>query len=550
MSATPPKAIVVGAGPAGLVAALSLLDAGLPASDVLVLERRPAIASRWNTIQIAGLSLSRFASWTTPDGSASVYSSMVDAGVLGETMQLTSHMEHRLGKPRSERGETEDVANPCTRVVRLFLDMEKTEYDAKKFASKPGQSFDTVRRSMTKCWRAAYIRDIEEHLMIIAVAKGIQVAFHCDTQLVWQSQTSTYNVRVTRKEAKEPQEIALLPLNEQVELKPTLVIVAEGGARNMLKSQGVLARHGIEVKVKSQPKYFAAALIKHPRPTKLIPTGQVVGGTFYFDSPDQHQRSTAVVSGNVIQRSPKYTAMEERGEELPPDTWYLRVPNDDLSMERLANNINGQDFGIVESKTSPAMRQWVESHLTRIMHEFCPAEEVKQAEFTKITAPFTQADTKLDKVVMGRNLVVFGDAARTGHFVSGMGLNTIVAIDSYTVTELWKSLSSGVSTEKALAKYNTTMIRSADAWHKGGRLLHNENWPAWVPDTGLSVKEGYAPPRTDLKFKSIEAMERYVIANFLLRYTVPVPVARRGLRSVAEWVFGGVERSDIPGGKL
>lgn len=52
----PPQIIIVGAGPVGLLTALSLHQGGVPASDILVADKRPTreLLSDWSKALVCG----------------------------------------------------------------------------------------------------------------------------------------------------------------------------------------------------------------------------------------------------------------------------------------------------------------------------------------------------------------------------------------------------------------------------------------------------------------------------------------------------------------
>ncbi|KAI9015954.1 hypothetical protein DFJ74DRAFT_678904 [Hyaloraphidium curvatum] len=550
---TAPKAVVVGSGPAGLVAAFSLLEAGFTVDEVLVLERRGSIAKRWNVVQLAALSLAKFDTFrASPDG-PSVLSSMMEHGVLGKVGVMQSRMEARRGKAHSERSKDMDIASPCDRAVDLFVDIEGREWDAERWKARPVMPFKDVRNSLFGCPHSIYISDIEDHLHRVGVSRGIMVAFACDTELIWNPELAKYEVVVTRHAADVPQDIAILPLEERTSLGiPDVVVVAEGGGRNLLKSQGLLERHNIEIKIKSVPKVFAAALTRHPEPSKLISQSSILGETLYFRTPEQYPKNISIVSGNVISRAPRYLEMERNGQadRVPPDTWFVRLPPDDLSLERLSHNTNPQDFGIVEYKPSPALATYVQSHVRKMIGHFSTPELAAQAEIIKIARPFGQTDTVLERCGMGGNVVAFGDAARTGSFLSGMGMNSLICCDSRDLVDVATKLRSGADPVQAMDAYTGGIHRTARVWHAMTREIQTEKWPGWLPDLEvpqpqLAESKSVEPPTTTMRFKTIEGMVRYALANLVLNYTVPIKGVRVGLRRAGEWMLGGVQREDV-----
>lgn len=98
-----------------------------------MLERRPKIGERWNVVQLAALSLARFDTFKSADGTESVLSSMLSHGVLGKVSTMHSRIESRLGKPNSERSNESYVASPSERVIDLFVDIEGREWDGEKW---------------------------------------------------------------------------------------------------------------------------------------------------------------------------------------------------------------------------------------------------------------------------------------------------------------------------------------------------------------------------------------------------------------------------------
>jgi hypothetical protein len=244
-------------------------------------------------------------------------------------------------------------------------------------------------------------------------------------------------------ETAQPDFDSLLPRGKRTSLGvPALIVVAEGGSRNLLKSQGILQRHRVEIKLKSVSKYFAAALTRHPQPSQLIPVSSILGETHHFSTPDQEPKWISIVSGNVITRAPRYLAMEqtngrdEHGATIPPDTWFVRVPNDDLALERLPGNTNPQDFGIVEYTPTAAMTSYVAPRIRSMLAHFSNVETAEKAEIIKIARPFPQTDTVLDRAAFG-NIAVFGDAARTGSFLSGMGMNSLICLNCKRAKRVW-----------------------------------------------------------------------------------------------------------------
>ncbi|KAI9027053.1 hypothetical protein DFJ74DRAFT_662913 [Hyaloraphidium curvatum] len=145
------------------------------------------------------------------------------------------------------------------------------------------------------------------------------------------------------------------------------------------------------------------------------------------------------------------------------------------------------------------------------------------------------------------NVAVFGDAARTGHFVSGMGMNSIISIDSQAIVTLAKALRSGADPAASFSAYSKSILDTAKAWHTATHPLHNEKWPGWVPDADHAAPrvggELAGPVRTEIRLASLDGFVRYVLANLALNYLVPFGFLRRWVRSVAEWAFSsGVQR--------
>lgn len=523
---------------------------------------------------------------------------MLSHGVLGKVSTMHSRMEARRGKANSERAVDIDAASPCERVIELFVDIDGREWDGAHWMGrlKPGSKplgFKEVQDSLFGAPYSAYISDIERHLHRVGYMRGIKVAFACETELVYQAESDRYEVVVARREAAEPATdavSALLPQDSRVSLGvPELVVVAEGGGRNILKSQGILERHRVEIKIKSPPKYFASALTKHPKPSQLITTSSILGETHYCATPDQEPHSFSVVSGNVISRAPRYLAMEqtdnkdpETGMTIPPDTWFVRVPNDDLALERLPGNVNPQDFGIIDYKPTPGMTNYVSSRVLRMIGHFSTPEIASKAEIIKIARPFPQTDTVLEKCGFA-NVAAFGDAARTGSFLSGMGMNSLIGCNCWYFEDgiralrqspeltpsplplpsdqdlvvLTKTvLSDPSSYPTAMETYTKGIQRTTSDWHAMTKVIQSEVLPPWVPDLEVKAlaaadmdptkrKADMEPPKTVLRFRSIEGMGRYAIANLVLNYGVPLKPLRVGLRRLGEWVIGGVKRTDL-----
>lgn len=387
----------------------------------------------------------------------------------------------------------------------------------------------------------------------IAGLRGIPVAFACDTELVYDEKADRYELFVTRHEAKldgneTTQHVDRLPpLESRVSLgTPELIVVAEGGGRAMMKSQGILERHGIEIQLKSVTKLFASALTRHPTPSELVNQSSVLGETHYFATPGQFPESVSIVSGNVITRAPKYLAMEKEGKEVPPDTWYIRLPpNDDLQLERLSFSVNPQDFGITEYAPSAAMTNYVTTRVGRMLGHLSSPEIAAKAEIIKIARPFPQTDTVLSSCAFA-NVAIFGDAARTGSFLSGMGMNSLMCLNSNSLLAIAKTARDGKLSAAAREEYTASIQKATKEWHKMTRVIQTEALPPWIPDLEVTsaAESKKEAPRTLLKFGKIETLGRYAIANLILNYLVPIKFLRVGLRRVGEWVVGGVERRD------
>ena len=117
------------------------------------------------------------------------------------------------------------------------------------------------------------------------------------------------------------------------------------------------------------------------------------------------------------------------------------------------------------------------------------------------------------------------------------------------------------SYQSAMSAYTTSIQATAKKWHAHTKAIQSDDWPKWLPDYRLprptptegqvngKAQKQIEPPKTIMKLNTIDGWVNYAIANLILNYLIPIKFLRVRIRRAAEWLWGGVVRSDFLGGK-
>ncbi|TPX30334.1 hypothetical protein SmJEL517_g06082 [Synchytrium microbalum] len=423
------KAIVIGSGPAGLIAANSLLDAGYKASDFVVLEKRPEWQRRPQEISLMACSSARLRKW----------------GVI-QKMEARNQISPRHGHIMMHWDDWKTGKN-----LSIAYGEQPGEYPGDLANVTTDQVLDdgTHARNVN----TTTIGDTERAMLDAATERGVNVMRGVIIDLVWHRDVEKYEVCYTAA------------MGERVSLGiPDLVINCEGANRKFVK-QVLGPRHGVEILPKApRAVYFVCVNVYFPSPEERL---RIMPSGIYMKTYGQADFSFAPVAGAPSRNTePDQAIWVKLRPEMLIDTpvWDGAPADVTLSWK------SGSRSKVIEQYAAQEVKSFL-----RTMFGDGVAETVRLGE---ITTPIHVRDTLLSTATAGKNMVMFGDCFRTGTFQSGSGFNLLLTMDCNALKTL---IGSKESREAAFEEYTSSVRKSALRWHERNvAAFHSEGVPPFV----------------------------------------------------------------------
>ncbi|TPX40829.1 hypothetical protein SeLEV6574_g06386 [Synchytrium endobioticum] len=429
---TRPAFVIIGSGPAGLAAALSLLDAGyLAQKDFVVLEKRERFQRRPQENALLSCASAKLRHWN-----------------VIQKLECRKQLSPRGGRlyVRFEDHKTSTwVGAKYTEIVGEYLGDLST-----LSVNNVLDDFSTARNM-----NLTTIGDTERALLDAATERGVEIIRGAILKLTWLREPQRYHISYSNKEGG--------PIDLGI---PDLVIVCEGASRKLL-NKVIGPQHSIRELPEHPPhSYFVCCnvyFVSSQKRRQTMPTG------IYIRQYGEQGFVFAPVADAPI-----------RNHETNQAVW-VKIPRELVAKAGIWDGAPADvTLAWKDGPRCAVIERFASQHINEFLNVMFGPETLKDVRLGEITEPIQIRDSLLSQAHAGRNLVFFGDAFSTGTFQSGAGMNILLTVDCNSL----KSLISTISEypETALTEYTKNMTATHMTWHaRNSEMYYTAGVPLFVP---------------------------------------------------------------------
>ncbi len=429
------NAIVVGAGPAGLMAAMELLQNG---ANVTIVEQRDAY-SRPIHFNVRGELLHHLAEKCPHlvDKILAKMGTIERAEIIDGT--VTSLTDSQLADLRAAEPNREFTLTPYgLKIGQQPLGLPKPDATLATFGGRVMMESPSVGQIAVTELEEILYEELERMSKEPTTGSAPTVTILRDHRPEYvKDAEGNYRVSVTRVRAEiqadgRPKWVAA---GAKMNLPPAdLVVVAEGA--NSETRNGALGVEKIERTFVSPGAVFIAGSIKGGAKTDKAPNGGLIRRRYA----EMKDPATGEIHG-IRQIIVGHAKLDR--------TWLLvEVP----------------PFIKLEGKA--AVEAYYREHAGYVS-EMTP-EQMATREIIWGPNPFVMQQFISKTAVQGNNLILIGDAVGNAHFLTSGGMNTACVPHSFALQTLLENLRAGVDRKEALKRYDLRAIAGTKEWLRVG----------------------------------------------------------------------------------